>query len=99
MRGELLVRYASLGAEPASMLAGDSSRGRITTRERPRRSRGITTELLDVVARPCAGPTAQSLGFANERATRMRTFSYIRAANGSLKRSSDLRRLAPLAII
>ena len=57
MRGELLVRYASLDAEPASMIAGASSRGWITAHERPRRSRMITTESLGVTARPCAGPT------------------------------------------
>ena len=99
MRGGLLLRYASLDAEPASMIAGASSRGWITAHERPRRSRTITTESLGVVARRCAGPTDGPSRLATNRATRIRTFSYIRAANESLKRSSDLRRLAPLAII
>ena len=51
-------------------------------------------------ARQCAGPTARSCGFTNELApSRMKAVSYIRAANESLKRSSDLRTLASLAII
>ena len=100
MRGALLVRDAAIDAEPASVIAGASSRGRNTTREQTRRSREITTESLGLVARRCAGPTVRSLSVANELAqTRMRTSAYIRAANETLKRSSDLRRLAPLAII
>ena len=100
MRGELVMRHAAIAAEPASVIARASSRGWITVRERPRRSRGITTESLDVVARQCAGPTLRSFGLAMDLALpRMRTTSYIRVAKGSLKRSSDLRTLAPLAII
>ena len=82
------------------MDAGASSRGRIAMREQPRRSKAITTESLGVVAGQCAGSTAQSYGSTIDLApSRMRTAFYIRVANGSLKRSSDLRRLAPLAII
>ena len=100
LRGDLLVRDAAIDAEPASVIAGASSRGWITPREQPRRSRGITTELLGLVARQCAGPTVRSFGFVTELAqTMMRIASYIRVANGTLKRPSDLRRLAPLAIM
>ena len=100
MRSGLLVRYAAIDAEPASVIAEASSRGRITMHERAHRSSGITTELLGLVARQCAGPTMRSSGFATKLApTRMRTASYIRDANGALKRPSDLRTLAPLAII
>ena len=100
MRGALLVRHAAIHAELTSAIARASSRGRITMREQPRRSSGITTELLGVVAERRAGPTAQTFGLAIDlMLPRMRTSSYIRAANGSLKRSSDLRTLAPLAII
>ncbi len=100
MRGELLLRDAAINAEPASAIAGASSQGRITPRAQTRRPKKITTESLGLVARRCAGPTEGSLGFATKRAqTMMIAFSYIRAANETLKRSSDLRRLAPLAIM
>ena len=65
MRGELLVRAAAIDAEPASMIAGASSHGWITTCERPRRSTGITTESLGLVAAQRAGQTVRSFGFAN----------------------------------
>ena len=100
MRGALLARDATIHAEPASSIAGASSPGQIAAREQARRSTGITTESLGLAAGPRAGPTVRTLGFANELAqTMMRRASYIRAANGSLKRSSDLRTLAPLAIM
>ena len=100
MRGDLAVRHAAIDAEPVSVVAGASSCGWIAPREQPRRSRAITTESLGLATRRCAGPTAQTCGFTIDLALlRMRTSSYIRAANGSLKRSSDLRTLAPLAII
>ncbi len=100
MRGDLAVRHATIDAGSKSVSAGASSRGWITVREQPRRSGGITRESFGVVARQCAGPTVQTLGLSIDLALpRMRTSSYIRVANGSLKRSSDLRRLAPLAII
>ena len=100
MRGELLLRHAASDAEPASAIAGASSRGRITMREQPRRSLEIAEKLLGLVAGQCAGPTAQSCGFTIELSpSRMRTAFYIRVANGTLKRSSDLRTLAPLAIM
>ena len=100
MRGKLVVRHAAIDAEPASVIAGASFQRRIAPREQPRRSRAITTELLGLVAGRCAGPTARFFGFTSDLApSRMRTASYIRVANGSLKRSSDLRTLAPLAII
>ena len=45
-------------------------------------------------------PDRAIFGFEIELSpSRMRAVSYIRAANGALKRPSDLRRLAPLAII
>ena len=100
MRGALLVRHAAIHAEPATAIATASSRGRITMREQPRRASGITTKLLGFVAGQCAGPTMRSCGFTIELApSRMRIASYIRAANGALKRPSDLRTLAPLAIL
>jgi len=100
MRGERLVRDAAIDAEPASVIAGASSGGRITTHERPRRSREITTESLGLVATFGAGPTAKAIGSLKRTARSMMiAFSYIRAANETLKRSSDLRRLAPLAIM
>ena len=100
MRGQRLSPDATIDAEPASAIAGASSRGRIAMHERPHRSSAITTELLGVVAGQCAGPTARAFIFTIELApSRMRTSSYIRAANGALKRSSDLRTLAPLAIM
>ena len=100
MRGNLLVRDAASNAEPVSVIAGASPKGWITPREQPRRSRGITTELLGLVARQSAGPTMRSSGFATKLApTRMRTASYIRDANGTLQRPSELRMLAPLAIM
>ena len=100
MRGDLVVRSVALHAEPASLLAGSSSKGWITMREQPRRSRWIATELLGLLAGQCAGPTLESFGAVTELApSRMRAASYIRVANEALKRSSDLRRLAPLAII
>lgn len=69
-------------------------------RERLHRSSAITTESLGLVAGQCAGPTARSCGFTTELArSKMRIASYIRAANGVLKRSRDLRTLALLAII
>ena len=61
MRGELFVRHAAIDAKPVSLDAGASLQGRITPREQPRRSRGITTESLGVAARQCAGPTVRSL--------------------------------------
>ena len=100
VRGALLARDATIHAEPASAIAGASSPGQIAAREQPRRSTRITTESLGRAARPRAGPTVRSLGFATELAqTMMRTASYIRVANGVLKRPSDLRTLAPLAIM
>ena len=100
MQGDLLVRDAAIDAEPASVDAGASSRGRITMREQPRRSKAIATESLGLVAGRRAGPTARSFGFTTELApSRMRPAFYIRAANGALKRPSDLRTLAPLAMI
>ena len=50
MRGQFLARDAAIDAEPASAIAGASSRGRIAMREQPHRSRAIATELLGVVA-------------------------------------------------
>ena len=100
MRGALLVSRAPEDAVLASAIAGASSRGRITMHERPRQAREITTKSLGLAAGQCAGPTGRSCGFTTELArSRMRTSSYIRAANGALKRSSDLRTLAPLAIV
>ena len=100
MQGALLARRATLNAEPASAIAGASSRKRSTMHERPRQTGEITTKSLGQVAGQCAGPTARSCGFTIDLApSRMRSVSYIRAANESLKRSSDLRTLAPLAII
>ena len=56
--------------------------------------------MLGLATEPCAGPTVRSFGFVTELAqTMMRIASYIRVANGTLKRPSDLRRLAPLAIM
>ena len=100
MRGELLVRAAAINAEPASVIAGASSHGWITTCERPRRSTGTTMESSGLAAGPRAGPTVRSFGITSKQAqTMMRTSSYIRVANGTLKRPSDLRTLAPLAIV
>ena len=74
MQGDLLVRDAAIDAEPASAIAGASSRGWITRRERQRRSTGIAIESLDIVAGRRAAPTVRSFGFATELAqTRMRT--------------------------
>ena len=50
MRGELVMRHAAIDAEPASVIAGASSRGWITVREQPRQPRGITTESFGAVA-------------------------------------------------
>ena len=100
MRGALLARPATINAEPASAIAGASSRGRSTMHERPRQATEIAMESLGQVAGQCAGPTARSCGFTIDLApSRMRAVSYIRGANESLKRSSDLRTLAPLAIM
>ena len=100
MRGQFLARDAAIDAEPASAIAGASSRGRIAMREQSHRSRVIATELLDFVAGQRAGPTVQSVGFTNELApSRMRTTFYIRVANGTLQRPSEWRMLAPLAIM
>ena len=66
MRGQLLARPATLNAEPASAIAGASSRGRITMHERPRQTREITTKSLGLVAGQCAGPTVWTCSFANE---------------------------------
>ena len=66
MRGALLVRHAAIHAEPAAAISGASSRGRITTHERPRQKGEITTKSLGLVAGQCAGPTVWTCGFANE---------------------------------
>ena len=74
MRGQLLARDATIHAEPASLIAGASSRGWIAAHERPRQTREITTELLGLAAGRCAGPTVWSFGITSKQAqTMMRT--------------------------
>ena len=99
MRGGLLACRARPRRRAGIVERRPDSRGHASTSASGRAGRSGSRRSGWVVRHGVRRPDRAILGFATERATRMRTVSYIRAANGSLKRSSEWRRLAPLAIM